>query len=797
VIGVRRAALLIGGLLVCVAAEGVARAQSQRDQLQRTQPPGFDDLLAAREISLELYVDGQQAGSVTVFQAPGSIRFAKPEELITLLPPVRDEPAVAAALRQSLPSNAGLSCSPKPRKDCGRLEPEVVGVILSRDANRVDLFLAPSVRGRPRVHLPDPPGGPLTVAGTLDLQYALGRHGLTYTLRQRAVAGLGRAHLALDTIITDRTSELDGAYLRRVGDRVSLTGGLFRSSRYTFAFIDRFLGVSVASTNETRIDRATLNDTLLVIDGSLSGRVEIYRDAVLLDTQPLSPGQATLDTSRLPGGVYPVTLKIIDASGERTETRLFARAANLPASGETQFFLEAGANVPFRSDAGFLPHVLSPAIRGGVDRRMSPQIAISGRMEGSKERQLIELGGTYLRRNWRASATAAATASGERAAALSVSGSIAKVSWSLDARAVEGGKGFSFDPERGLGRSYRQVTAFGGWNSRRLSLHVGTFWRREADGQSSWSVFPRLLWTIVQGRGRTWQFDASGNLGQSEWAARIGIRASLFGGRSSTSLFGGTDVRRREGATGFEPIARTDWNRSLDWGVNSVALRGALLHDDGRTQGQFGGDLTNPRFQLTANATIEQELERSALFGRASTQFGFADGRLAFGSGGFTGAGIIAEAPGAPPDARFAVRMGRVSGRPFPGEGPVFISTQPFSQASIGINALGSGATLDTKSEAAIFFPGTVKRLVRGSSRTTVIFGRLVDLSGAPLGGASITSEFNSAESDEAGNFQLEVGSSELPVRTAGGGQCTANLSDLDMSAAFTDAGALVCKPPE
>lgn len=796
-LGVRSGTLLIGALLV-LAAEDAAGAQSPDFRLERTQPPGFEDLLARRQITLDLYVDGQQAGQVRVISAPGSVQFIEPAQVLAMLPALRDEDAVAVALTRALPSNSRLSCFPKATKGCGRLDPDIVGVIVSRDVNRIDLFLARAVRGPPRMHLPDPPDGPATVAGALNLQYGLRQGGLTYTLRQSSVTGLGRAHLAFDTVFTDRFTELDRLFVRRVGDRISLMGGLFRTGRYSFAHIDRFLGVSYASTTETRIDRATMTDTPLVIDGTLSSRVKIYRDDVLLDTQQLAPGQLTLDTSRLPDGVYPVTLKITDASGERTDTRLFARAANLPAPGEAQFFVEAGANVPFRSrGGGFLPDVLSPAIRAGIDRRMGVQFALTGRFEGSTERQLIELGATYIGRNWRGSATVAATASGEQAGALTVSGSIERISWSLDARAVNGSHEFFIDPERGLGRSYRQVTAFAGWSSRQLSLNLGTFWRREAGGQSSWSLFPRMLWTLAQGPGRTWQLDASGNVAHSDWSARVGIRASLFHGRSNVNMFGGTEARHRDGATQVEPVGRGDWHRSLDWGLNSFALRAVALHEGGRTQGQLGGDLTNPRFQLSADATIHEDLRASALFGRASTQFGFADGRLAFGSGGFTSAGIIAEAPGAPDNARFAVRTGRGSSPPFAGEDPIFVPTAPFTQSNIGINALGSGAALDTKSENAIFFPGTVKRIVRTSGPTIVIFGRLVDAAGTALGGATITSEFNSTETDEGGHFQLEAGSSELRVRTAAGGQCRVDLAGMDLTATFKDLGTQLCRPAD
>ena len=791
---IRLFAYVMCGLLSSILVGRAESAQVQDRRHERTQPPGFEDLLERRQASLSLFVDGQIVGDVPVELLPGTIRFIDPEQLISLLPPLRQPELVAAALQQPLPSNAGLACSSRPRKGCGQLVPDLVGVILSRDTNRLDLFLAQSARSPPRQFLPDPPDGSPTMAGALDLQYSAARDGVSFTLRQRGVAGFGRTHLVLDTVFSDALSELDRFYVRRVGNRMSLTAGLFPASHYSFIFLDRFLGMSFASTTDTRIDRATISDTPLIIDMPLSGRVEIYREGVLLDTQQFSPGRIEIDTSRFPGGVYPVMLKIIDSSGERTEDRLFARTPGLPAIGETQYFLEAGANVPFQSEGGsFFPELLSPALRAGVDHRIGAQFGAIGRVEASQKRRLIEVGGTYLQRNWRATATVGLTDSGEQAAALTFSGSVADISWSLDARGVHGTNELFTDPEDGLGRSYRQVTALASWNRQRISIHTGVVWRNDTLGGSAWSVLPRLLWTFAQRPGGMWQLDASGSASRSAWAARIGLRRSLYGGRSNVNLYGGGEIRRQEGNTRFEPIFRSDWHRPVNLGPDTLGLRASLIRDFDNSSGRLGADLTTSQFQATADAILEKDFDASTLFGRASTQFGWSEGRLAFGSGSFTGAGVIADVESAPKETRFAVRTGWTSSRPFGPGRRIFASAQPFTATNIGINALAGSASLDTRNEPAVFFPGTVKLLTRKSTRTIVIFGQLVDAAGAPIASTTVKSESSTAETDRDGNLQMDIESPVLVVETEGGGRCTVDLSGEDLGAPFKDIGVVTC----
>lgn len=768
-------------------------------QFETEEPEGFGDLLAARETPLQLYVDGRALGLVPVLLAPGTARFVDAGALIAKLPPLREPAKVAAVLRGELPSNAGLSCSPAPTAGCGRLDPEVAGVIVSRDSGRIDLFLAPEVRGEARPYLPDPEPGPPTLAGALGLQYSLNRDRIDFTLQPRFVLGLGRSHIAADASFGSRQSSLDRAYVRRVGNRTALTAGLVQASSYNFTYFDRLVGVQFASSTETRIERGSIADTPLLIDAPLSGRVEILRDGVLLDTQRIAPGRVTLDTAQLPGGAYPLTLRIKDASGEREEVRFFTRAPGLPGYGDAEWFVEGGWNTAFRGqNDGFLPRLLSPTVRAGYRLRAGPQLGLFARGEGTEKRQLVELGAIYLLDKWQFSATLAGTAQGEYGAQANVSGHAKGFNWSLDARHIEAkprALSAAFDPERGIGRSQTSFSAFGGYSKGKISINSGILLRRDEGSPWSYTILPNLRWTFAQERGRRWEFDTSGSYSRTGWSLRAGIRMSFFGGRSSTTFHGGIEGRNSNGSTHFRPVGSADWSSNRETDLGQLQLRAGVSQQFDRLSGRLGANLRLAYANVSTDAQIEEQVENSSLYGRVETSFGLAGGRLAFGSSGFTGSGIAVEAPDAAPDAKYQLRAPGGGGVAITGRKPVFVSTSPYSIGEVGVDASGGAAAFDTRREPALFFPGTVKRLVRGSTRVVLVYGQLFNESGAAMHQASLESKAGIAETDDNGRFQIELGADgSFTAEDETGASCQAQVEALDTRAALVNAGRLVCK---
>ena len=765
-------------------------------QLETEKPEGFDDLTSVRETVFTLFVDSQSLGPIDVEIAPGTVRFTNPAALISLLPPLRDPAAVNSALKQPLDTNAGLSCSPVPFAGCGRIDPAVLGVVLSRDAGRIDLFLGGGVRGEARPYLPIPLPGPPTLAGALGLQYSVSQRGIDFSLQPRLVLGLGRSHFAADATVSNRTTSLDRAYFRHVGNHNALSAGLIPASTFNFAYFDRLVGVRFGSSNETRIERGNIADTPILLDTPLQGRVEIRRDGVLLDTQRVSPGRVTIDTTSLPGGAYPLTLTIIDATGERTETRFFVRAPGLPGYGDTEYFVEGGWNTAFRgADSGFLPSLLSPTLRAGINVRAGPQLGLSARGEVSAKRRLAELGVTFLESNWRTSGTVGATDTGEFAESINASGNLNHFNWSLDARAVQGRAGlFGINREKGLGRTYQQLSAFGGYSGKAFSLNTGIVWRRDTPGKSNFTVLPSARWTISQKQGRRWELETSGSYSAGNWSIRAGLRLSLYGSRSSLTMFAGTEGRHGQGDTQFQPTGSADWSSSRETDLGPLQLRAGVSQQVNRLSGRLGANLITTYAQLGVDAQIERQFNNSSVYGRIDTSFGFAANRLAFGSSSFTGSGVVAEAKDAEKGTEFSVRALGANGRAIKGSSPVFVSTTPFSQGEIGINVIGGTSSFDTRNEPAVFFPGTVKRLVRSASHITVVYAQLLDSVGNTVKNASVESGGSIAETDVFGNLQMEVRSNAtLRVERDDGTQCSVKVPTLDKSAVFVNLGVLNC----
>ena len=338
------------------------------------------------------------------------------------------------------------------------------------------------------------------------------------------------------------------------------------------------------------------------------------------------------------------------------------------------------------------------------------------------------MGLTFLQSNWRIGGTLGLTNGGEFAEAINASGNFARFNWSLDARAVQGQSSLlARDSEKGLGRSYEQLSAFAGYSGQQFTFNTGLIWRHDLQGRSSFTVLPNARWTIGQRQGRRWELGTSGSYSRNSWSVRAGIRVSLLTGRNSIAASAGTEGRSSAGTTHFQPIGSVDLSRNLETSLGPLQLRAGANHQSDRWSGRLGANLVTTYAQLNADAQIEQNLASSSLYGRIETSFGYADGRLAFGSGSFTGAGIVAEAKGAEKDAVFTVRALGSNGRPIRGGHPVFVPTTPFSQSEIGINSVGGTSSFDTHNEPATFYPGTVKRLVRTASRVTIIFARLVD----------------------------------------------------------------------
>jgi hypothetical protein len=129
------------------------------------EPEGFASLTEAHTLLVDIYFGGVRRGEAKIETAPGAIRFTDPAAVLALLPGLTDRATIEAALAASnLPANAQLACSTtSDPAQCGRLNPDVVGVIFDRDHFRLDVFLNPRFvavsENIEEAYIPDPQKG--------------------------------------------------------------------------------------------------------------------------------------------------------------------------------------------------------------------------------------------------------------------------------------------------------------------------------------------------------------------------------------------------------------------------------------------------------------------------------------------------------------------------------------------------------------------------------------------------------------------------------------------------------------
>lgn len=107
--------------------------------------------------------------------------------------------------------------------------------------------------------------------------------------------------------------EMDGLFLRGgLFDPNDL--GLVRAPRTAGGRAYTTAGVMVGSSHTLAVDSAVPSVYPVYVTPAREGMVEIYRNGVLINSQPVQPGLQVIDTRRLPGGIYEVEVRVIEDS---------------------------------------------------------------------------------------------------------------------------------------------------------------------------------------------------------------------------------------------------------------------------------------------------------------------------------------------------------------------------------------------------------------------------------------------------------------------------------------------------
>lgn len=109
----------------------------------------------------------------------------------------------------------------------------------------------------------------------------------------------------------------------RLGYFTPSAQGLARQPRLMGASPDTTLGVMFGSSDSLRIDSAAPSATPIHVTPNRPAVAEIYRNGVLINSQPVQPGLQTLDTTVLPGGIYEVEVRLVEDGQVSSRSQAF------------------------------------------------------------------------------------------------------------------------------------------------------------------------------------------------------------------------------------------------------------------------------------------------------------------------------------------------------------------------------------------------------------------------------------------------------------------------------------------
>ena len=783
-------------------------------------PADFADLDRTRVTVVDVYFGDHRIGQFQVEADSSSLRFFHPERIAAAIPELLDRGSVATALTGALaPNTPGMCALPATSGD--RPQPIIACIVYNPARDRVDLYVNPrllAVSDDAGPQFLTSPSPSLTAVDTLGFAIAGGTgQRPAYAVRNRLVASVGNARLVAEMATASaRSLDIDTVATQYDQPGRRYIGGLFYAPGTDLVGRRRIVGLGIGSQFDTRVDRAALTGTPLIVFLDRRARIDIYVQGRLIAYQTLESGNQTLDTTNLPDGSYMIELRIRDSGGpERVERRFFTKSAALAPVGHHLFHAEIGWLAAARDRA---PVAVTPVpiLNVGLAGRRGPHLAWDLSGLATDRKILAEIGATLVTPMAQGRVGLLASSTGDRGLVIQVTSTNASwLSYGFDLRHVRSADrralipvederrplllaGVASTPFLDRGSDYVQATGSLSAYLVRTQLSLSGYYRRDRDDRASYAVGPAVRWTMLERDRLRLGFTAAYTATDRGRSLAFGLQFQQVGARSQVTAA----VRGQSGGSAWSPDtgAAVELGASMQRDDPSGGLvnAGALIqHSRGATVAQASADARGPAGYI-AGSLVERLRDgaNSRQYGLAGqTTLGWGDGRLHAGAREQTDSLIAVGVDGPKGPARFEVLVDDAV-RGVVGAGQrLVVAVQPYRRYAVRLRATGDQLwTFDTRTRHVDLYPGTYKTLHWSARRVLAMFGRLIDASGAPIRNADVTTDDAVAATNDRGYFQIQaVGNAALTIRAADGAHCSATLDAPDTTASFIALGDVRC----
>jgi hypothetical protein len=609
-----------------------------------------------------------------------------------------------------------------------------------------------------------------------------------------------RTHHSLQNLYAQR--EMAGTFVR-AGFFQPDGSGVIRQPRTFGNRLDPALGVMVGSSDTLRVDQNTPSTYPVYVTASRPAVVEIYRDGVLIHTQPVASGLQPIDTRPLPGGIYQVELRVIEDGNvtTRSEELIYKPTRWTDPSKRWRYNVFAGriqnlwSNVDSGSKGaavagGTVNYLLHPRAIGGLSVQRSGSNTFAG---ASLDWEVTNWASMYANlyhsgRFGRGIDTQLLLHGTRGSVVLGYSDTWLEQT-GRDTRKTQRRQSVSVSTQMRVAKR-TQLTARVSRASQSTggqSIDLGVLHSTEIKGSTAQlraAVFNRPL-TVKTGtvRDRGIEIGLTMALGTERTAASaaLGTRAAASGGRD---LYGSVTVNRtfEEGllsnAMGTVNADRYGLGFSTNAFFNSRRLRGDVFMQNSTMQGGM---------------TTGLNLENSVIFGagRAAVT---GDGAVTFAEAGM----IVDVESDVESLALSAQDSGGHASRLTPGRN--FVAVSPYRPGRVQFDFAGykdHGAVITTPAVDYHLNRGGIGYATVRVMKTMTVIGRLVDVLGRPLKGVQVANHAGRTFTEPTGVFALELSEHTPTLDISRGDEalCQLRIDKPSGSAAgeHVMAGDLVC----
>jgi len=768
----------------------------------RGAPQGFEKLDEPRFALISLSYGGEALGRFAVHFAPGVVQLDKPEAVIAALPNIKDKTHTLYALSRPLPAHAELLCTTKHQDNCGKLQPDVIGVIFDEDHLSAELFINKndlSVTDETGDHfLPLP--GDRSFSSIASFNGAInGTSGATpnFAFGNNSTFSSGEKRLDIQTTYANQGLRFDTLAGHDESQGWDASGGLFRSNPMALITDRDIAGVSYATSMRTWLDQYKTEGNDIIVYLPRRAFVSIYREGRLYSSRSYEAGNQRIDTSVLPDGAYNITLKIRDSDGSvREEQHFFAKHQEIPPTDAPIYYLQGGLiRAPAINDRTVPVITSNPILRAGTVRRIDDNLGLNLSLLGVSNRVFMESGLFWLRPSGQAEGTLLTSTHGDFGTQAGYLYNVGKWSADIDVRQLW----MSNDNVPGFQNAVQtntQGTATATYAaSPTFNLGLRASYTKNENSPAITSAGPYAEWRI-------WQ--------RNESILRLTANAANTGGRGEGSML--LYFSTRFGDYGVTATGGMDMGNGTDGALGSLRV-----WHDGSTPGNHeieGAEISHDKDRRT----ISGDADLRGDFGQASgsVQDSFGQGQSMFSYGGnfsFNAAELADEFHlGGDENDKSAVIIETSGDADMPMK--IFVNgierssvsvgdrqmiyLSPFHTYRIRIAPAKTGLVdYDAMERKVTLYPGNVVKLVWDANKFYVVAGRIVTPGGTALAGGVLQEGHAQTATDDTGRVQAELSAPHtMTFATADGGNCQVHLPDAaPVNGVLLYHDDLVCAP--